>query len=120
MIVEADQCESDRFEFLFKEGLHTHGVLNFERAHAKTSKGTDISAMDKMSWSFDKDKAELAYQTREYKALQKAWRRKWDIVKDEICGPNHYGCELLEKLDLGLSMPDEDDSGERSDDAASF
>jgi len=61
MIVEADQCESDRFEFLFKEGLHTHGVLNFERAHAKTSKGTDISTMDKMSWSFDKDKAELAY-----------------------------------------------------------
>jgi len=57
MIVEADLYESDRFEFLFNKELHTHGVLNFERAHAKKSKGTDISAIDMMSWSFDRQKS---------------------------------------------------------------
>ena len=118
MIVEADLYESDRFEFLFNKELHTHGVLNFERAHAKKSKGTDISAIDMMSWSFDRQKSQQAQQSQEYKALKKAWRRKWDTVKHEICGPNHYDCELLEKLDLG--MPEEDDSEERPDDSNKF
>ena len=37
-----------------------------------------------------------------YRDYRDSWNEKWQIVKETICGPDHYNCEVLDAITVEM------------------
>ena len=66
-----------------------------EHAKLKANQNQD------QQWEFNQNEARLMQESAEFKNYKDSWNEKWQIVKDNICGPDFYDCEELDQvLDL--------------------
>lgn len=49
-------------------------------------------------WEFSEAEASMARDDPKFESYRKAWNSQWARVKEIMCGPQHYDCQVLEQV----------------------
>ena len=50
---------------------------------------------DKTPWAFSETEANMARNDPKCQSYRKAWDSQWARVKEIMCSPQHYDCQVL-------------------------
>ena len=89
-------AESDHKEFVYTKEMDEMGIINFIKKLEQVAK----KAEDGVGWEINEANAAEAKQDDLYIQYKDSWQPKWNIVKEILCGIEHYNCQLLENLSV--------------------
>ena len=49
-------------------------------------------------WEFSETEASMARSDPKFESYRKAWDSQWARVKEIMCSPQHYDCQVLEHV----------------------
>ena len=87
------KSESTRKAFTYTQEMHDKGVIRFEE-HLKNI----MRDKGEADWDINKNRQLDAKNSEEAETYRKKWNEKWQLVKETLCGPAHYNCEVLQEL----------------------
>lgn len=52
----------------------------------------------KKGWNFNAEQAKQEAKDPAFVQYKKTWNDKWQLVKDILCSPDYYNCEILDSI----------------------